>query len=383
MSLITRRTLLGAAAAAPATRLWAGPAGQPRLLVVFLRGAYDAASVLVPRGSSFYLEARPKLAITDGVGLDGDWALNPVLAPPLLKYWKAGELAFIPFAGSNNLSRSHFETQDVVENGMSDRPGGAASGFMNRLASVVSGAKPLSFTGDLPLSFRGPLKVANLVVQASQKASSNPRRDQMLARMYAKDSQLGDQVLQGFQARTSVAKALEDEMMNSGRGASDLADFEGRARRIATVMRGSINMAFTDIGNWDTHVNQRGGLDFKLSTLGRGLAGFADDMGSEWKNTLVVVISEFGRTMRENGAGGTDHGHGTVFWLMGGAVAGAKIGGRQVQVSRATLNQDRDYPVLNEGRATLGGLFKQLYGLDAARLGRVFPGVQPLSLGLI
>ena len=106
-------------------------------------------------------------------------------------------------------------------------------------------------------------------------------------------------------------------------------------------------------------------------------------MGPAWQQTTVVVISEFGRTFRENGNKGTDHGHGTVYWVMGGNVRGGRIAGRQVAVKRDTLFQDRDYPVLNEYRAVFAGLFSRLYGLDKARLAQVFPGVTPLDLKLI
>lgn len=112
-------------------------------------------------------------------------------------------------------------------------------------------------------------------------------------------------------------------------------------------------------------------------------AWHSDAMGPAWEQTTVVVISEFGRTFRENGNKGTDHGHGTVYWVMGGNVRGGRIAGRQVPVRHDTLFQDRDYPVLNEYRAVFAGLFKRLYGLDRARLARVFPGVAPIDLGLV
>ena len=106
-------------------------------------------------------------------------------------------------------------------------------------------------------------------------------------------------------------------------------------------------------------------------------------MGSAWRDTVVVVLSEFGRTFRENGNRGTDHGHGSVYWVLGGAVKGQRVVGEQVRVSQGTLFQDRDYPVLNEYRALLAGLFARAYGLDAAQLTRVFPGVAPRDTGLI
>ncbi|MNT44374.1 hypothetical protein D3C72_1808990 [compost metagenome] len=161
---------------------------------------------------------------------------------------------------------------------------------------------------------------------------------------------------------------------------------ERTIRRIARFMTDRYNLGFVDVGGWDTHVGQgaaSGGLANRLGQLGRALAAYADAMGPAWRQTTVVVISEFGRTFRENGNKGTDHGHGTVYWVMGGNVQGGRIAGRQVAVKRDTLFQDRDYPVLNEYRAVFAGLFSRLYGLDKARLAQVFPGVAPLDLKLV
>lgn len=106
-------------------------------------------------------------------------------------------------------------------------------------------------------------------------------------------------------------------------------------------------------------------------------------MGTAWADTVVVVVSEFGRTFRENGNRGTDHGHGSVYWVLGGSVRGGRIAGEQVRVQPGTLFQNRDYPVLNEYRALFGGLFTRMYGLNPAQLERVFPGVKPKDLGLL
>ncbi len=384
-----RRTLLAAALAAPmapAAQLFAAPAGAPRLLVLFLRGAYDCASVLVPK-SGFYAESRPNIGIPNPVSLDGDWGLNPVLVPTMMPFWNKKQLAFIPFAGTPDLSRSHFETQDIVEYGQPIIAGKGAvdrrTGFMNRLASELAGGNPIAFTNRLPLAFRGPVPVAN-VVPTGASANVDPRRAALLSSMYADDKLLGPRVAEGFAAQQQVSAALAAEMAASGRDAIPAQGFELAARRMGTVMRGRANLCFADVGGWDTHVEQRGGLDFRLNVLGRGLAGFAGALGpAEWQRTTVVVISEFGRSFRENGSKGTDHGHGTVFWVLGGNVRGGRILGEQVKVARASLNQDRDFPVLNEVRSVFGGLFQKLYGLDAARLARVFPGSKPRDLGLV
>jgi uncharacterized protein (DUF1501 family) len=126
-----------------------------------------------------------------------------------------------------------------------------------------------------------------------------------------------------------------------------------------------------------------GYLADRIGELGRGLAGFATEIGPQWNNTVVVVISEFGRTFRENGNRGTDHGHGSVYWVLGGGIKGGRIAGEQVAIDQAHLFQNRDYPVLTDYRVLLGGLFQRMYGLDQNALQLVFASVQPKELGLI
>jgi uncharacterized protein (DUF1501 family) len=145
-------------------------------------------------------------------------------------------------------------------------------------------------------------------------------------------------------------------------------------------------LAFVDIGKWDTHVNQggeKGYLADHLGELGAGLATLAKDMGPVWKQTTVVVVSEFGRTFRENGARGTDHGHGSALWVLGGSVRGGRILGEQVALSASTLHEGRDWPVLNDYRAVLSGLFSRHLELGADAMARVFPAAHPRDLGLV
>jgi uncharacterized protein (DUF1501 family) len=198
---------------------------------------------------------------------------------------------------------------------------------------------------------------------------------------------LAPAVSEGFQVRDEVYQSISAEMQAANRGAVSAKGFELSARRIARLMRDQFNIGFVDIGGWDTHVNQGGATGYlagRLAELGRGLGGFADEIGpAAWNDTVVVVISEFGRTFRENGDKGTDHGHGGAFWVLGGGVKGGRIAGRQVPLVQANLNQNRDYPVLNEYRALFGGLFQRIYGLAPARLQTVFPGAQPADLTLV
>jgi uncharacterized protein (DUF1501 family) len=179
---------------------------------------------------------------------------------------------------------------------------------------------------------------------------------------------------------------MSAEMDAANRNAITAKGFELEARRIAKLMKNNYNLGFVDVGGWDTHVNQgaaTGYLASRFDELGVGLAAFAQEMGSAWRDSTVVVMSEFGRTFRQNGNRGTDHGHGSVFWVMGGSVRGNQVAGEQVRVEQATLFQNRDFPVLNEYRALLGGLLQRQYGLSASQIDNVFPGAKPRDLGLL
>ena len=175
--------------------------------------------------------------------------------------------------------------------------------------------------------------------------------------------------------------------MQAANGNAVSADrLEQEARRIARFMSGSYNLGFVDVGGWDTHVGQgaaSGLLANRLGQLGRALAAYADGMGAAWNQTTVVVISEFGRTFRENGDKGTDHGHGTTYWVLGGGVKGGRIAGPQVDVTQANLLQNRDYPVLTNYRELFGGLLQRMWGLNGTQLEQVFPGAKPKDLQLV
>jgi uncharacterized protein (DUF1501 family) len=175
-------------------------------------------------------------------------------------------------------------------------------------------------------------------------------------------------------------------MNSANRDAINTKGFELEAERMGRLMRDTYRVGFIDVGGWDTHVGEgaaQGQLANNLSNLGRGLQAYANSLGSEWNNTVVVVLSEFGRTFRENGNRGTDHGHGTVYWVLGGSINGARLAGNQIRLERASLFQDRDYPVLNDYRAVLGGLFRSLWGLSPAQGERIFAQTAPVDFNLV
>jgi uncharacterized protein (DUF1501 family) len=380
-----------AAAALPfvAGRLYALPAGSaPRLLVVFLRGAYDAANIVIPADSAFYYAARPTIAIprTASLPLVGGWALHPALSAALMPMWQAHEIAFVPFAGTDDLSRSHFETQDTIELG---QPINASrdyrSGFLGRLTTVLAGRQAIAFTAQLPLAFRGNTSVPNIALNHTGKPALAGHTADLVQAMY-QGERLAPAVSQGFQVQQDTYQALAAEMATASRGAVSTKGFEASAQRIGILMRERFNLGFVDVGGWDTHVNQGGAdgyLANRIGELGRGLAVLKTALGPAWSETIVIVVSEFGRTFRENGNRGTDHGHGSVYWVAGGAVRGGQIAGNQVAVIPANLFQNRDWPVLNDYRALIGGIVQRAYGLDATRLTSVFPQVAPADLALL
>jgi uncharacterized protein (DUF1501 family) len=387
--------LVGAAVAA---RLYAAPTTGPRFLLVFLRGGYDSTNFLSPYSSSFYYEARPNIAIarpdtsssTSALALDADWALAPAVRETMGALYLKRQAAFIPFAGTDDLSRSHFETQDSIELG---QPSGGArnyrSGFLARLSGILLGssadALPIAFTDALPLAFQGAATVPNQSLKNVGKPPFDERQAHILSDMYA-GHHLETAVKDGLDLRQLVAQEMADEMGAANRGAINTKGFELEAERMGRLMREKYRIGFIDVGGWDTHVGEgsaQGSLAGNLASLGRGLQQFSQSLGAEWNNTVVVVLSEFGRTFRENGNRGTDHGHGTVYWVLGGAVNGGLIAGAQQRVSRGGLFQDRDYPVLNDYRAVLGGLFRSLWGLSTSQCASVFPQTAPLDLRLV
>jgi uncharacterized protein (DUF1501 family) len=424
-------TLSGAAGLSISGRLLAAPAGSPRFLMVFLRGGYDALSLLVPAASqgSFYREVRPNIAVvaaaaaTDKPGavaspealpLNNDWSLHPAMQASLMPLVARRQICFVPYAGTDDLTRSHFETQDSIELGQAltgRRDYG--SGFLNRLAGLMhgapgaSGASPLlagsdaiAFTDQLPLVMRGELGIANLSLKLDPKAGDDKLRA-ALAGMY-RDHPLQDRVAGAFEVRQDAARqiaatasaapaaapaGMAGEQVSANRGAITAKGFELEARRIARLMRERYALGFVDVGGWDTHVGQgaaTGYLASRFEELGRGLAAYVEELGAAaWRNTVVVVISEFGRTARENGNRGTDHGHGSVHWVLGGSLAAGAVAGEQQAFEAKSLHQNRDLPVLNEYRGVLGGLLARQFALSPAQLDLVFPGARAKDIGLI
>ncbi len=392
-----RRDFLAASLLAPllATNghVFAAGKNTTKTLIIFLRGAYDACNFLVPYSSDDYYDVRNTIAIprpgsaeNAAIKLDNEWALHPILKDTLYPMWKNKQISLIPFAGTADMSRSHFETQDLLESGQPANGKKAyGSGFLNRLASVLDQkAAPVSFTNSNPVIMQGDYRVPLIPLGAYSKSIYKDDQIALLERLYQNTAQEAI-VKEGADNKRMMITEFNKEQEAASRNAMSAKGFDLQVRRMATLMKDKYNLGFLDIGNWDTHVNQGGAKGFLtnlFNDLGRGLATFANEMGPQWKNTVIYVMSEFGRTFKENGNGGTDHGHGSVHWLMGGAINGGKILGEQSKVEIASLNQERDYPMLNDSRDVLAALFKQLYGLNNSQLQTVFPAskISPIKL---
>ena len=258
--------LLGGTATAltASGRLFAAPADSPRFLLVFLRGGYDCANVVIPYSSSYYYETRPNIAVpkpagaadNGAVALDPDWALAPVLRPSIAPLYAQRQALFIPFAGTEDLSRSHFETQDSIELGQPLQGShDLNSGFLSRLAGVVNGADPIAFTDSLPVCFRGNSDIPNISLKGVAKPVFDARQASILSDMYA-GHHLQPEVRDGLELRQEVSMVMEQEMKDANRDAITPKGFELEARRVARLMKEQYRVGFIDVGGWDTHVNE-------------------------------------------------------------------------------------------------------------------------------
>ena len=388
-------TLAGSAALAPMLgpiRLARADDAPRRLVVVMLRGAVDGLNVAVPYGEQAYYDSRPTIAIQKPGGengalqLDGRFGLHPALAG-LMPLWNEKKLAFIHAAGSPDPNRSHFDAQQYIENGTPGH-GTTPDGWMNRTLAALPGTRSptdaLSVGPVLPFILRGPIAVANLPLgpnAAQPMAIDQPQVASAFDKLYSGSDRQSIAYRQGREARTQlVADMASDEQKMADNGAPPANSFPAMANRLAGLMTKDrhLRLAFAALGGWDTHVNQgahEGQLAGRLRPLGDGLAALASGLGPSWDDTLVVVISEFGRTVHENGNRGTDHGHGNVIWIAGGKVNGGKVYGDWPGLQTAQLYQGRDLAVTTDYRHVLATVLERHLRLPDATMAKIFPGM--------
>jgi uncharacterized protein (DUF1501 family) len=370
-----------------------------RLVVVFLRGAVDGLNVVVPYADPVYYQARRSIAIPrpgDGgaLNLDGRFGLHPALAA-LMPMWQRGNLAFVHACGSSDPSRSHFDAQHFMETGT---PGVLTTpdGWMNRLLATTPGphapTQAIALGPTLPDILKGKVAVANMPLGKSgvrPTATDRPQVAEAFASMYGGDDAISRAFQQSQDARKEIMAASADdkEQVIADAGAPLPNGFAATADKLARLMArdSRIQLAFVALGGWDTHVNQggvQGQLAGHLRPLGEGLAALANALGPAWQDTVVLVVSEFGRTVREDGNGGTDHGHGNVMWVMGGNVRGGRVYGDWPGLSQDRLYQGRDLAVTTDFRTVIGDVLRAHMKLGAPELKAVFPTMPAGSGGL-
>jgi uncharacterized protein (DUF1501 family) len=392
----TRRALLGASLLSPLGLLLSPctasaeeARGTKTLLCVFLRGAADGLNIVVPHSDDAYYRLRPSIAVPrpterDGaLDLDGRYGLHPRLKP-LLAAYQAGELVLLQAVGSPHPTRSHFEAQDFMETGaVGDR--GASRGWLGRyLSSESETAAPLravALSSRAPLALRG---YSNVVATPSLRElglnaspALEPALRQGFARLYSgADSRVADRAAErALLATETIDRALRAQRSRA-RYARDTQSFADLARLIKADV--GLRVAWLDLTGWDTHRSQgsveNGDLPRQLDRLGRGLSALRADLGEAFERVVVVVMTEFGRTVKENGTGGTDHGHGSAMLVLGGKVRGGRVVGDLPGLAGDELYQGRDVPVRIDFRQVLSEICEKHLGVVGAA--SLFPGFQ-------
>lgn len=375
-----------------------GGTGTKRLIVILLRGGVDGLNVVIPYGDSNYFEMRPNIAVArpgsdlGALDLDGHFGLNPALEP-LLPYWQSKSLAFVHASGSPDPSRSHFDAQDYMETGMPGQKR-ATTGWLNRFVSQLpskhSHLQALSFGPVLPRIFAGPASIATVskAVTPSKSALDRPAIAHLFSEMYeGRNDELSKAFAEGVAAQHAINKALDApaatsqdmEQIIANKGAPPPNNFKSFGKQLANLINkdGAVQVAFIDFGGWDTHINEgngKGQLASRLAPLANGLDDLIKGLGDLYKDTTIAIMSEFGRTARENGNGGTDHGHGNVMWLLGGGVNGGKVYGRWSGLSERDLHEGRDLPTTTDFRNVLAYVLSNRMDASDTALQKVFPG---------
>ena len=381
MTLTRRTALLGIATTAslgPATLALADAPTGKRLVVVILRGALDGMAAVVPYGDPALTSLRgaivpPGPNEPDGLlDLGGFFGLHPALAG-LHAMYKANEMLAVHAVAGSYRVRSHFEAQDYLESGADHR---MTSGWLNRAVAALPPAQTARPEGDalavgvsVPLLLRGPAIVANWAPHGF--AQPSPDLYAAIAALNRPDPVTGPAIAEGLRARAFSAAAMAGEQEPGNKYA-----FPALARCAGEMLRAPDGPRFAalELGGWDTHTAQVKRLAGPLKQLDAGLVALKTALGPAWARTAVLVMTEFGRTARVNGTNGTDHGTGTVAFVLGGAVAGGRIKAIWPGLQPSQLLDNRDLAPTADLRAVARGMLADHLGLDGAALARVFPG---------
>ncbi len=363
--------------------------GSPHknLIVILLRGGVDGLNVVVPYGDEDYYEARPTIGIpATGEGkvldLDGFFGLHPALAD-LKPFWEEGTLAFVNECGYANNTRSHFDAQDYLETGTPKKKT-TPDGWLNRLLKTLPQGEitqALNFGQQTPRILSGSMSTINQPLGRGvdrRLPVDRPRIARAFDRLYSGSDPLSLAYSEGKKARNILLNELQAEMEESSQGAPSAGGLKGDAGKIARLIQGNAQtqIAFLSFGGWDTHVNQgssQGQLARRLKELGEGLSALVQELGTDYQDTMILVMSEFGRTVAENGNRGTDHGQGNVIWLLGGGLQGGKIYGEWSGLDPSQLYQGRDVPVTTDFRDAIASILTGHLQLLPSQLAQIFP----------
>jgi uncharacterized protein (DUF1501 family) len=363
-----RRTAFGAG-------LTSGVARGKTLICLFQRGAADALNVVVPHAEQAYYAMRPNISIPrpgsragiSAIDLDGFFGLHPSLSP-LQPLWKRGMLAPIHAVGSPSATRSHFDAQDYMESGTPDVKG-TSSGWLNRYLAAqgtcaecdtrqASPFRAVSMTQQTPRIMEGPEPAIAMSSLDSFQIRATGSEVQRLEALYRTGS--ADLVHGAANEMFDAVKMLRDadpQRYAPENGAEyPRSQFGQRLRQIAQLIKAGVGLevAFADVGGWDTHVNQggaQGQLANRLDDFARAIAALVTDLGERMGDVVIMTMSEFGRMARENGSGGTDHGHAGSMFVIGGNVKGGKVLGRWPGLEREQLFEERDLALTTDFRS--------------------------------
>jgi uncharacterized protein (DUF1501 family) len=365
--------IMGLSASGANLAFAAGPAGR-KLVVIVLRGAMDGLNVVVPYLEDPYYAKRPNIAILPpgeeggAIPLTDGFGLHPAL-PGLAAMFNNGEALFMHAASAPYNERSHFDGQDVLENG-TDSPLGSLDGWLNRALSALNlspGAVGIGQT--VPLVLKGD---ANITTWAPSKLpEADPETIDETLDLYSNDPVLKS----ALQGAVDIG-ALIGDLNQLGSGYEKLARAAGKL----LSADGGPGAAAISLNGWDTHADETGILSSNLGNLNAALMGLREELGSQWANTAVVIVTEFGRTLAENGTKGTDHGVGGASFLLGGAVKGGKMVGAWPGLSQTDLFEGRDLFPANDLRTLFKGVLRDHWGVDLSALDTsVFPDSAAVS----
>jgi uncharacterized protein (DUF1501 family) len=362
-----------------------------KLVVIFQRGAADGLNIVVPYREKSYYELRPTINIPQNqvIDLDGFFGLHPAMQP-LKPLWDQGHLAVVHACGSPDPTRSHFDAQDFMESGT---PGFKATpdGWLNRALAAEDAAHPrrresafraVALGPQIPRTLQGKVPaVAVGNVKDFSVGGQNPAAMPIAASFESMYDESVNAVLRGTGTETFEAvkmlKATDPAKYTPAPGANyPNGAFGNSLKQVAQLLKANLGVeaAFADIGGWDTHQNQgsvNGQLAGRLREFSESIAAFWTDMGDDAQNITLVSMSEFGRTVHQNGTGGTDHGHANVMFVLGGPVQGRKVYGKWPGMEKSQLYEDRDLAITTDFRQVLGEAAYKTLG--ARNLEVVFP----------